>query len=94
MKVSQQEVEHVAHLARLHLSPEELRTMTTQLDMILSYVAKLDELDTSSVEPTTHALSVTNAFRQDEVKPSLTQREALANAPEHDEAFFVVPRVI
>ena len=94
MKISQQEVEHVAHLARLHLSPEELRTMTTQLDMILSYVAKLDELDTSSVEPTTHALSVTNAFRQDEVKPSLTQREALANAPEHDEAFFVVPRVI
>ena len=94
MKISQQEVEHVAHLARLHLSPEELRTMTTQLDMILSYVAKLDELDTSSVEPTTHALSVTNAFRQDEVKPSLTQREALATAPEHDEAFFVVPRVI
>ncbi len=94
MKISQQEVEHVAHLARLHLSREELRTMTTQLDMILSYVAKLDELDTSSVEPTTHALSVTNAFREDKVKPSLTQREALANAPEHDEVFFVVPRVI
>ena len=94
MKISQQEVEHVAHLARLHLSREELRTMTTQLDMILSYVAKLDELDTSSVEPTTHAISVTNAFREDKVKPSLTQREALANAPEHDEAFFIVPRVI
>lgn len=94
MKISQQEVEHVAHLARLHLSREELRTMTTQLDMILSYVAKLDELDTSSVEPITHALSVTNAFREDKVKPSLTQREALANAPEHDEAFFIVPRVI
>lgn len=94
MKISQQEVEHVAHLARLHLSREELRTMTTQLDMILSYVAKLDELDTSSVEPTTHALSVTNAFREDKVKPSLTLREALANAPEHDEVFFVVPRVI
>jgi aspartyl-tRNA(Asn)/glutamyl-tRNA(Gln) amidotransferase subunit C len=94
MKITQREVEHVAHLARLHLSQDELRTMTTQLDMILSYFAKLDELDTRTVEPTTHALSVTNAFREDEVRPSLTQREALANAPEHDGESFIVPRII
>ena len=94
MKILQHEVEHVAHLARLHLSRDELHTMTSQLDTILSYVAKLDELDTSEVEPTTHALSITNAFREDEVKPSLTQREALANAPQHNEESFMVPRVI
>lgn len=94
MKISQQEVEHVAHLARLHLSREELQTMTGQLDTILSYIAKLDELDTSDVEPTTHALSVTNAFREDVVEPSLTQREALANAPQHNEESFMVPRVL
>lgn len=94
MKISQREVEHVAHLARLHLSQEELSVMTAQLDTILSYVAKLDELDTTEVEPTTHAFAITNAFREDTVNPSLTQREALANAPEHNGESFVVPRVI
>jgi aspartyl-tRNA(Asn)/glutamyl-tRNA(Gln) amidotransferase subunit C len=94
MKISQHEVEHVAHLARLHLTREELTTMTAQLDIILSYVQKLDELDTRHVEPTTHTIPVTNAFRRDEIQASLTQREALANAPEHNDETFVVPRII
>lgn len=68
--------------------------MTSQLDTILSYVEKLDELDTGQVEPTTHTIPVTNAFRGDEIKPSLTRREALANAPEHNDETFVVPRII
>ncbi|MBT8329977.1 MAG: Asp-tRNA(Asn)/Glu-tRNA(Gln) amidotransferase subunit GatC [Desulfofustis sp.] len=94
MKITRQEVEHVAHLARLHLEGEELDLMTEQLDMILSYVAKLEELDTEGVEPTTHAFSITNAFREDVVEPSLDQEKALANGPEHNEDSFVVPRVI
>ncbi len=94
MTIRKEDVEHVAHLARLHLDGEELDQMTEQLDMILSYVAKLDELDTTGIEPTTHAFSITNAFRQDQVDPSLDQKEALANGPEHTEDSFVVPRVI
>ena len=94
MKITQQEVEHVAHLARLHLDGEELARMTAQLDTILSYVAKLEELDTSGVEPTTHAFSITNAFRADVVLPSLSRQEALANGPVENGESFVVPRVI
>lgn len=94
MRIKREEVEHVAHLARLNLEGDELDQMTEQLDMILSYVAKLDELDTTGVEPTTHAFSITNAFREDTVKPSLEQDEALANGPDHNEDSFIVPRVI
>lgn len=94
MKINKKEVEHVAHLARLHLTDEELTQMTAQLDTILSYMAKLDELDTSGVEPTTHAFSITNAFRDDLVRDSLGQDEALANGPQQKGAMFVVPRII
>ena len=94
MKITRKEVEHVAQLARLHLDGEELDLMTEQLDMILSYVAKLEELDTEGIEPTTHAFSITNAFREDIVEPSLDQEKALANGPQHSDDSFVVPRVI
>lgn len=94
MKITKKEVEHVAHLARLHLGEEELTQMTAQLDTILSYVAKLDELDTSGVEPTTHAFSITNSFREDLVSDSLSQDEALANGPQNNGEAFVVPRII
>ncbi len=94
MKISEKEVAHVAHLARLHLDPEELVRMTAQLDTILSYVAKLDELDTSGVEPTTHAFAISNAFREDEVQESLDRSQALANGPKQNGESFVVPRII
>lgn len=94
MRIRREEVEHVAHLARLHLDDDELEKMTEQLDTILSYVAKLEELDTTGIEPTTHAFSITNAFREDIVKKSLDQKEALANGPDHSDDSFVVPRVI
>ncbi len=94
MKITRKEVEHVANLARLNLSEEELATMTGQLDTILSYVAKLDELDTDGVEPTTHAFSITNAFREDEVTASLPREEALANGPKENGEAFIVPRII
>lgn len=94
MKISRKEVEHVAHLARLHLSEDELEKMTAQLDTILSYVEKLEELDTRDVSPTTHAFSVCNAFREDEVQPSLSTDEALSCSARHNGAMFQVPRII
>ncbi|PHR29889.1 MAG: Asp-tRNA(Asn)/Glu-tRNA(Gln) amidotransferase GatCAB subunit C [Desulfotalea sp.] len=94
MKISKKEVEHVANLARLNLSADELETMTGQLDNILSYVDKIEELDTSNITPTTHVFSVTNAFRDDVVKESLTQEEAVKNGPEQNGSFFQVPKVI
>jgi aspartyl-tRNA(Asn)/glutamyl-tRNA(Gln) amidotransferase subunit C len=94
MKITRQEVQHVAGLARLELSEAEVDRMTGQLDAILSYVDKLDELDTTGVAITTHTQGVVNAFREDEVRPSLARHEALANAPEQNGESFVVPRII
>jgi len=94
MKLSKQEVEHIAYLSRLHLSSEQIAAMTGQLNDILGYMEKLSELDTSGIEPTTHALHLSNAFREDQVVPSLPQEEALALAPEQGGSAFVVPKVI
>ena len=94
MKITKAEVEHVAVLARLELDAEETERMTAQLDNILNYVAKLDELDTSGVDVTTHTQNVANAFRDDEVRESLDREKALANAPRENGESFVVPRVI
>ncbi len=94
MKISQEEVTYVAHLARLNLGAEELVSMTTRLDTILSYFEKLEELDTESVIPTTHVLSITNAFREDKAKKSLPLKDALSGAPRIHEDSFLVPRVI
>ncbi|NPB09614.1 MAG: Asp-tRNA(Asn)/Glu-tRNA(Gln) amidotransferase subunit GatC [Thermodesulfobacteria bacterium] len=94
MSITKEEVLHVAHLARLEFSEEEVTRFTEQLADILSYVAKLNELDTSHVEPTYHALKLTNVFREDEVKESLPPEKALQNAPEREDNFFVVPKVI
>jgi aspartyl-tRNA(Asn)/glutamyl-tRNA(Gln) amidotransferase subunit C len=94
MKITPDEISHVANLARLHLSQEEVEAMALQLNDILAYVAKLNELDVESVTPTTHAISIVNAFREDEVKPSLEREKALANGPRQNGEFFVVPRVI
>ncbi len=94
MKISRKQVEHVAHLARLTLTEEELERMTGQLDNILSYIDKLDELDTSRITPTSHVFSVCNAFRSDTVQESLPRNEALRNAPKQDGEMFQVPRII
>ena len=94
MKITAKEVAHVADLARLDMSPEEGEAMAQQLDDILSYVAKLNELDTDGVAPTTHAISIVNAFREDEVKDSLAREKVLANAPRQNGETFVVPKVI
>ncbi len=94
MKITKKEVEQVAHLARLTLTNEELDRMTGQLDNILSYIDKLSELDTRQVVPTSHVFSVSNAFREDVVKESLSQAEALMNGPQQNGEMFQVPRII
>ena len=94
MKITREEVENVARLARLDLADDEVDTMTRQLDNILSYVAKLDELDTTGVPVTTHTQNVSNAFRDDEVRESLPREKALANAPKQNGEAFVVPKII
>ena len=94
MKISVDEVKYVAKLARLNLSEKEVEAMTSQLDSILSYVDKLNELDTEQVKPTTHAIEVQNAFREDEVRDSLGQEASLQNAPRQNGEAFVVPKVI
>lgn len=87
-------VEHIARLARLDLSDEEKRLFGSQLSDILRYVEKLDELDTSAVEPTSHVLELTNVMRDDRPRPSLPPDEALSNAPDRVENFYRVPRII
>ena len=94
MKITREEVENVARLARLELAGEEVERMTSQLDTILSYVAKLDEIDTTNVAVTTHTQSVINAFRDDEVQESLPREKALANGPQQNGEAFVVPKII
>jgi aspartyl-tRNA(Asn)/glutamyl-tRNA(Gln) amidotransferase subunit C len=94
MKITKAEVEYVARLARLEFSERDKELFTTQLNSILDYVGKLGELDTTGVEPTSHAMDVTNVFREDAVGRSLPVEEALSNAPESEDGFFVVPRVI
>ena len=94
MKITREEVEHVARLARLELQPDEVERITEQLDTILRYAAKLDQVDTEGVATTTHTQDVRNAFREDEVRDSLDRDQALANAPRRNDAAFVVPRII
>lgn len=94
MKITREEVEHVAVLARLELNAEEVARITAQLDNILTYVAKLDELDTAGVPVTTHTQNIANAFREDEVHECLDRKKALANAPRENGESFIVPRVI
>ncbi len=94
MKITVSEIEHVAQLARLSFDPDEIRDFARQLNDILGYIGKLEELDTSGIRPTTHALELTNAFREDEPRPSLPVDKALSNAPEHENGLFVVPKII
>ena len=94
MKIDKREVEHVAHLARLDFSEEEKERFTSQLNNILMYMEKLNQVDTSGVEPMSHAIALVNAFRDDKVEESLTHSLSLANAPEARGDCFSVPKVI
>ena len=94
MAVTVEDVRGVAALARLRFSLEEEQRLTGELNRILQYMDKLNELDTEGVEPTSHVLPLANAFRQDEVDPSSSVAEILAAAPQRQESHFKVPRII
>jgi aspartyl-tRNA(Asn)/glutamyl-tRNA(Gln) amidotransferase subunit C len=91
MGISREEVLHVARLARLDLTDEEVERFQDQLNAILEAVGKVAELDLSAVEPTAHPLDLVNVWRADEPRPSLTVEDALVNAPDRDGALFRVP---
>ncbi len=93
-KISRAQVEKVAKLARLELSEAEVQEFTGQLSAILDYVAKMNELDTTNVEPLAHCLPISNVFREDVVKESLGTDKTLANAPQRDGSFFKVPKIL
>ncbi len=94
MKLSKDEVVHVAALARLKLSEEQVETLTGQLNDILAHMDQLAQVETDGVPPTNHALALTGAQRPDQVRPSLATDQTLANAPQSDGQSFVVPRVL
>jgi aspartyl-tRNA(Asn)/glutamyl-tRNA(Gln) amidotransferase subunit C len=88
------DVKYVAHLARISLTPEEEQKFGAQLKNILGYIEKLNQLDVSHIEPTAHAVPLVNVFRKDEVRPSLSNEDALRNAPAKANGLFVVPKIV
>jgi aspartyl-tRNA(Asn)/glutamyl-tRNA(Gln) amidotransferase subunit C len=94
MAISEEEVRHVAHLARLGLTDDQVSRLRVELSSILEHVDKIGELDLEGVEPMAHAVEVENVARPDENKPCLTQEKALLNAPESRDGSFVIPRIV
>lgn len=94
MSISLKDVEHVAGLARLQLTDEEKAQFTEQLNAILQYADKLNELDTEYVEPTSHVMAVKNVMRDDEVESSLSIEEVVRNAPDEEDGQIKVPAVL
>lgn len=93
-RITKENVKHVAHLARLSFSEDELETFTQQLDDIIGFAEQLNELDTENVEPTTHVLELSNVLRDDVSRDWLTREEALKNAPEKQDGQVKVPSVL
>ena len=95
MAIKKDDVKYAAKLARIEMSEKELENFTSQLDDILKYMKKLEELDTSNVKPTSHVLDIRNVMREDKLtNESLTNEEALRMAPEKEKGFFKVPKII
>lgn len=94
MSAADFDVQYVANLARIQLTPEEQEKLGAQLNPILGYIEKLKELDVSAVEPTAHAFPMVNVTRPDEVRPGLSNEEALRNAPAKAGGLFVVPKIV
>jgi aspartyl-tRNA(Asn)/glutamyl-tRNA(Gln) amidotransferase subunit C len=94
MAVTTDEVLKIAELAALSFTPDEVKRLTGELNRILEYMEKLNELDTSDVDPLHHVLDMTNVMRDDEVRPSLPREEVLKNAPDAVDGYFRVPKVI
>ncbi|MBI3813489.1 MAG: Asp-tRNA(Asn)/Glu-tRNA(Gln) amidotransferase subunit GatC [Nitrospinae bacterium] len=95
MKLSIKEVEHVAELGRLELTDEEKNRFAEQLSNILTHIEKLNQLDTSNIEPTSHVLPIKNIFRDDAVAQTFgSEGDSLSNAPDKDRGYYKVPKII
>lgn len=94
MKITKDDVMYVANLARLDLNDEDLEKFSRQIGNILEYIDTLNKVPTSDIPGTSHAISLSNAFREDDVREHLDREKALANAPEKEDGAFVVPKVI
>lgn len=92
--MSKIDVEYIANLARIRLNKKESQNFSNQLVEVLSYIEKLNKVDTADTPPTTHPLSLSNVFRNDEARDSLPADKALSNAPRRKEDFFKVPKII
>jgi len=94
MTISREQVQHVAKLARLALTPDEEDRFGQQIGQILDYVEQIEELDTSGLEPTSHCIPLQNVLRADEPRPSLPRKELLASAPVSEQGMFRVPKIL
>ena len=94
MAAAEIDVQYVAHLARIALTPDEEKKLAAQLGGILGYIEKLNELDVTNVEPTAHAVPMVNITRADKIQPSLPHEDALCNAPAQANGLFIVPKIV
>jgi aspartyl-tRNA(Asn)/glutamyl-tRNA(Gln) amidotransferase subunit C len=94
MSATDFDIKYVAHLARIALSPDEEKKLAAQLGNILHYIEKLKEADVSGIEPTAHAFPLVNVTRPDEIRPSLSNEDALRNAPAKANGLFMVPKIV
>lgn len=94
MKITKDDVKHIARLSRLYVTDEEMETFSNQLSSIIEYVEQLNSLNTSDIEPTSHIIPLKNVMRSDIIEPSLPAKNALKNAPNAVGAFYRVPKII
>lgn len=94
MEITDKTVDELAHLARLQFEGEEKERIKKDLNRILGFMEKLNELDTEGVEPLIHLSEELNVLRNDEARQTITQQQALKNAPQHDSDYFKVPKVL
>lgn len=94
MKIDKDTIDQIAHLARLEVNEQEQQELIADMNQILTFMDKLNEVDTSGVEPLVYMTDEVNVLREDVVKHPITHEEALQNAPEHNKDFFLVPKVI
>lgn len=93
-KISEEDVKHIADLARIQLTEDERRSFTEQFNIILKYFEIIKDVDTEAVPPTSHVIDVTNVFREDEVRPSLTLEDVVKNTAQTEHGFFKAPKII
>lgn len=94
MKITREQVEHVANLARLNLTEEEKEQMITDMGVIIEFANRINEMNIDDINPTAHVIPINNVFREDNVNPSFSRDELLSNAPNKENGCYSVPRIV